>query len=104
MGWCWGGAGIPLIWGIVNHVWGSLVILLGKIPFVGLFVVIGVVIWLGSSGHRLAWQNRRFDSLAQFRETMAVWNTWGVVLFIINMIALIGVFVFGFSEGLSGSR
>ncbi len=40
--------------------------------------------------------------MAQFRETMAVWNTWGVVLFIINMIALIGVFVFGFSEGLIG--
>jgi hypothetical protein len=79
MGWCWGGFGLNWIWGLGNRVY---IALLAFIPCVN----IGIAIWLGISGHKLAWQNRRFDSLQQFQETMKAWNTWGLVIFLVNIV------------------
>jgi hypothetical protein len=78
MGWSWGGFGLNWIWGIGNRVWISL---LGLIPCVGLIVAI----YLGISGHKLAWQKRRFESLQQFQETMKAWNLWGLIIFLVSL-------------------
>lgn len=79
MGWSWGGFGLNWIWGLGNKVYLALLCL---IPCVNLFVAI----WLGISGHKLAWQNRRFDSFEQYKDTMKAWNTWGIVVFCISIV------------------
>jgi len=78
MGWSWGGFGLNWIWGIGNKV---NVALLALIPCVGL----GIAIWLGISGHKLAWQSRRFDSVQQYKETMKAWNMWGIIIFFVSI-------------------
>jgi hypothetical protein len=78
LGWSWGGFGLNWIWAIGNKTWIGL---LALIPCVNLFVAI----WLGISGHKLAWQNRRFDSLGQFQETMKAWNLWGLIIFVVSI-------------------
>lgn len=69
LGWCWGAFGVPWIWGIGNRVWIALVVF---VPYIGPFFAF----YLGAVGHRLAWQNRRFESFDQYRDTMRTWNTW----------------------------
>lgn len=79
---------------MANKVYISLLVLAFYwIPYLGVpttlvFIICALVfsIWLGCNGHRLAWQHRRFTSLQQFQETMKVWNTWGLWLFIIGLI------------------
>jgi len=78
MGWSWGGFGLNWIWGIGNRVF---IALLALIPCVN----IGVAIWLGIAGHKLAWQNRRFDSMQQYKETMKAWNMWGIIIFFVSI-------------------
>ncbi|MCE5240019.1 hypothetical protein LLH23_16280 [bacterium] len=78
MGWSWGGFGLNWIWGIGNKVW---IALLALIPCVN----IGIAIWLGIAGHKLAWQNRHFDSMQQYKETMKAWNMWGIIIFLVSI-------------------
>lgn len=87
MGFSWGAFGLCWIWGIANKVWISLVSLaLGFIPGVGPVANFCFVIWLGRKGHELAWRRRRFESMEQYRTTMAVWNAWGIAGFIMQII------------------
>lgn len=99
MGWCWGAFGLTLIWGLSNKVYISLLALTGFIPFVGWIVQLGVAIYLGISGHELAWQNRRFDSLQQFQDTMRAWNAWGLGLFILGLVLGVIGGIFGAMGG-----
>jgi hypothetical protein len=53
----------------------------------------GVSVYLGMNGHRMAWRNRRFDSIQQYFAVQRAWMIggfvlWGVGLFFI----LLGVF------------
>lgn len=79
MGWSWGGFGLNWIWGIGNK---TMIALLALIPCVN----IGVAIWLGISGHKLAWQNRRFEGgVPEYQATMKAWNTWGLVVSLVSI-------------------
>lgn len=86
MGWCWGAFGLAWIWGIGNQVW---VTFLGMVPCIGL----PVAIWLGLKGHEMAWHKRSFTSFDQYRDTMKVWNTWGLWFFIASMAFNLFVYV-----------
>jgi hypothetical protein len=53
----------------------------------------GVSVYLGLNGHKMAWRNRRFDSLQQYFAVQRAWMIggfalWGVLLFF----ALLGIF------------
>jgi hypothetical protein len=86
MGWSWGGFGLNWIWGITNRVWISL---LCFVPCVNLIVAI----YLGIYGHKLAWQNRRFQSLHHFQETMKAWNLWGLIIFLVGLVGNVVSFI-----------
>ena len=79
MGWSWGGFGLNWIWGLGNKVY---IALLALIPCVN----IGIAIWLGIAGHKLAWQNRRFDNMEQYKDTMKAWNMWGIIIFCVSIV------------------
>jgi hypothetical protein len=87
--WNWGAFLLNWIWGIGNN---TFIALLALIPFVG-FVMLFV---LGAKGSRWAWQNRRWQSVEQFKRVQRLWAIWGVVIWIaIPGLALAGGLVGG---------
>lgn len=99
--WNWGAFYFGWIWGVFNKVYISLlqllisalsfavtIIGLGIIsPFLGL-INIGISIWLGVKGSRMAWDNGAYRNLEHFRSSRHNWNVaaaicFGVCVFII---------------------
>ena len=78
-GWNWGAFWLSCIWGIAHNVWLSLLALC-------LWVVWPIV--LGIKGSEWAWQQRRFDSIEQFKQTQAVWSKWGWIIAILSVIVI----------------
>ena len=77
-GWNWGAFVLSWIWGIANKSYISLLVIpLSFIPFLGL----GMSVYLGVKGNELAWKNRQFTSLDQFRQIQKTWSYWGIALF-----------------------
>lgn len=91
MGWNWGAFWLTWIWGIGNGVW---------ISFVAL--VLGIIwsVVLGLKGNEWAWQNRRFESIEQFRETQAAWSKWGWIVLVVSAVIWILMMVFGVGAAL----
>jgi len=79
--WNWGAFFLNWIWGVGHSVWIALLVFL-PIPFLGL----GVMIYLGMKGNELAWQHRKFESVTQFKAVQAVWQKWGIVLFVLSIV------------------
>jgi len=67
------------MWGVVGLIVN---ILLGP-----LYVVYAIII--GLQGKKLAWENRHFDSVQQFDDTMKAWNMWGLILLIVGVVIFI---------------
>jgi hypothetical protein len=83
MGWCWGAMAFTWMWGQPNKVPITYLSFVGLvIPVVGWIFLAGFTIWLGMKGHELAWKGGRFDNIEEFRETMRVWNAWGLWTFV----------------------
>lgn len=93
-GWNFGGC-VP--WGLFGFFNGST--LWGVLGLVAHFTGLSLVyaIYIGIKGKELAWQNRRFDSMMQFEDTMKAWNRWGIIVTVIEVVLLFLyiVFVFG---------
>lgn len=84
-GWCWGGFLLNWIWSIGNQTYIGL---LALVPYAGFIMAIV----LGVKGNEWAWQNRKWESVEQFKATQKVWTTWGVVILILSFV--IGI-IFG---------
>lgn len=66
------------IWGLAHGVYWPLVILVvGLIPGVGAIVSIVIAIVLGCQGNELAWKNRRWRDVEEFKTVQKIWNNWG---------------------------
>lgn len=72
----WGAFFFNWIWGLFNNAY---IALLALIPFVGFFVAI----WLLFSGRRLAWENKRWESIEHFNRVQKRWGIAGLALFIL---------------------
>jgi hypothetical protein len=72
--WNWGAFLLSPIWSICNKSWIGLFSL---VPCVG--TIMSIV--LGLKGNEWAWQNRRWESVEQFKETQTVWMWWGIASF-----------------------
>ena len=71
-GFNWGAFWWTWIWGIAHNVWIAL------LAFVVPWPVMNIILAL--KGNEWAWQNRRFASVQQFRDTQRAWALWGWVL------------------------
>ena len=85
-GWTWGAFLLNWIWSISNNVWIGL---LALIPVVNIVILIT----LGMKGNEWAWQNKRWDSIADFKEIQARWRDVGIRLFMLIGFALLVWFV-----------
>ena len=70
-GWNWGAFMLPVVWAIAHETWFGL---LALVP--GLNLVVPFV--LAARGNELAWQNRRFHSIAHFQEVQRVWRNCAI--------------------------
>jgi len=90
MGFNWGAFLLNWIWGVGNSVWISLLMwvfgFLNFIPGLGLLAGLGFQIYLGIKGNELAWRNRRFESIEQFRAVQATWTKWSLILLVAGFV------------------
>ena len=75
-GFSWGAFWLSWVWAIANNTWIGL---LALIPYVG------VIMWfvLGAKGNEWAWQNRRWESVEEFRKVQSTWAKSGLITFIV---------------------
>ena len=100
--WNWGAFYFGWIWGIFNKVYIALVQLVVNIfafalsasglgviaPFFTLASV-GIGIWLGVKGSRLAWDNGAYRNLEHFRSVRHGWNVAAAIVFGISIFIII---------------
>ena len=84
-GWNWSAFLLGPIWAIGHQVWIGL---LGFVPYVGFIMCIV----LGIKGGEWAWQNRKFESIDQYKQIQKIWLKWGIVVLILSVV--IGI-IFG---------
>jgi hypothetical protein len=72
-GWSWGAFLLNWIWGLFNQVYIALLMFIPLVNIVMVFV-------LGAKGSAWAWQNKRWDSVEQFRRAQRGWAIAGAVV------------------------
>jgi hypothetical protein len=91
--WNWGAFLMNWLWlcfhGMVLYGIGLLVVLIvlnsRHVGFLGL----AINIYLGINGHKLAWKNRRFESIEQYKKVETAWMRWGIALAIIGFLLVV---------------
>ena len=78
-GWSWGGFLLNWIWAIGNQVWIGL---LGLVPCLNVIMMIV----LGVKGNEWAWQNRKWESVEQFKKVQGIWVKWGLILLAVSIV------------------
>ena len=76
------------IWAIAHNYWLGLLCLVPCVGIVMQFILL-------FKGNEFAWQNRRFDSIEQFKEIQRKWMLWGVGL------TLLGCVFYGISVAIA---
>jgi hypothetical protein len=91
-GWNWGGFFLSWMWCLAHEriSTGVLILVLGIIPGLGTLVRWGFKIYLGVKGNELAWSSRRFRDINEFNDIQRAWTVWGIVIFVISIIILVG--------------
>ena len=88
-GWNWGAFLWTFVWGIGHRCWWSFLCL---VPYVNLVMVFV----MGVKGNQWAWQNRRWETVEQFRNTQRKWGYSAfisiavVALLVIPLLAILG--------------
>ena len=106
--WNWGAFYFGWIWGVFNKVYISLVQLVTNILAFGLSLIglgiiaplftlasLGIGIWLGVKGSRMAWNNGAYRNLEHFRNARHNWNIAAAIVFGISiLLVLISLLLF----------
>ncbi len=83
-----------LLWSIFNKSYLGLLVLVPAIGWVVPFILL-------FKGNEWAWQNRRFESVEQFRQVQQAWALWGVVFFLINGVFWLLMILGGIFSGIN---
>lgn len=100
--WNWGAFYFGWIWGIFNKVYISLLQLVATIIAFGLTLIglaiispffslssLGISIWLGVKGSRMAWDNGAYRNLEHFRNVRHAWTMAAAIVFGISVFLII---------------
>jgi len=52
-------------------------------------IYLALTIWFGLKGNEWAWQNRRFESIAQFKKVQRIWAYWALGFFLAGVVGWI---------------
>jgi hypothetical protein len=96
-GFNWGATGVTFWWSIFNKSYIGLLILIpsiaskivtGNTALAIIFPVLSLAfsIYMGFAGNQLAWQNRRWLDVDDFKRCQGIWGVWGVCLFIFYLV------------------
>ena len=83
--WNWGAFLLTWIWGIGN---GTFIAFLVFVPLVN----IPMFFVLGAKGGAWAWQNKRWNSVEDFRRTQRMWARWGIIIPVLFVLLFGGIF------------
>ncbi len=83
-GWNWGAFLLNIFWGIGNNTWIALLML---VPFLNWVMPF----FLGAQGSAWAWQNKRWESVAHFRQVQRRWAIAGLIIWGLTLGLGIGV-------------
>jgi len=81
-GWNWGAFFLSIIWGLGNCTY---IALLGLLPIANLIMPF----YLGAKGNELAWRNKRWKDIEEFRATQRAWSIAGWTVTAVLLIFLI---------------
>jgi len=87
-GWNWGACFLGIIWGVAHNVWISIACLVPVLWIIMPFV-------LGAEGNKLAWQNKKWASVEQFKRSQRTWARWGLGVFGVNAVMFLFIVVLG---------
>lgn len=99
--WSWGAFTLSWIWGFFNGCWWMLLVKIGTsvLAFLSAFVPFGpffvsvmdlcISIFFGAKGTEWAWNNRSWNSIADFNRTQDTWNKVGLILFILGIVCIL---------------
>jgi hypothetical protein len=98
-GWSWGAFLLSWIWAIGNKTWIGL---LAIIPYAG--IIMSII--LGIKGNEWAWQNRRWESVEQFRQTQKIWAYWGLGVVVVSFVLgiILGIVTALMAPHVAGTR
>lgn len=81
-GWNWGAFFLNGIWGLGNKTY---IALLGFVPIIN----VPVMVYLGLKGNELAWKNKQWDSVHQFKTVQKKWNIAGLAALAIYLFVVL---------------
>jgi hypothetical protein len=83
--WNWGAFLLTWIWGVGNDTYRAFLMF---VPFVN------IVMWfiLGAKGSAWAWQNRRWNSVEEFKATQRKWALWGAAVLVLLPTMFVALF------------
>ena len=93
--WNWGAFCFSWIWGIFNGIYWPLIIIgLNFIPYIGIVLSLGICIFLGIIGNKLAWKACTTSSSANvskeyFISIQKKWNDAGILLIVLSTFAFL---------------
>ncbi|MBR1465716.1 MAG: FHA domain-containing protein [Bacteroidaceae bacterium] len=106
--WNWGAFFFGWIWGVFNKVYLSLVQLVCNVVIFfananGLLAIgavfqlasLGVAIWMGVKGSRLAWNQHAYDSFEHFKRVRHGWNIAALITFcVLILVSILSLLLF----------
>ncbi len=97
-GWSWGAFALTWIWAFAHrlHAWGAGFVIASFLSFflhpLGLVTLAGAI-YLGIKGNELAWQQRPFRSLEEFRATERAWTIAAIIVLALYVVAIVAAIV-----------
>lgn len=86
----WGACIITPFWGLGNNTpIACLSFVLGFVPYIGLFLVLGFSIYCGIKGNEWAWKNKEWVDMRQFHEVQRKWAIAGIILELVTMLVVL---------------
>jgi len=80
----WGGFLLPFFWSFAHKAWLWMAISFFCLPVAAVYLLI--------AGNKVAWENRQFASLDEFKKVQKAWTIWGLIIVPVGIV--VGIIIF----------